>query len=626
MKKTTFFLMLTLIMMSAASMHAQVLIGGTETDNPREGAILDLKSTTQGLILPSVELENIGKFQLADTPAEGMTVYNSNDKTTGGSGKGIYVWNEDLWLYAGYYSGPLVIPVTGVTVTSPANVLLSGAGMQFTATVAPDGATNKAVFWTVTPGTGTGTITQGGLFTAEAPGTVHISAVSAENAAIKGTKTITVTVPAIPVEAVSVRSNGNATTVVVAGTLQLYADVTPANADNRTVTWSSDNTAVATVNATSGLVTAKAQGTVRITATAIDGSAVSDYIDLTVTPVLVTGFTITPTATSIRYNQEATLTAGSFTPSNAALKEVTWEYVSGPEGSRMPEEVTTATACIVYSGEADGTITIKATAKDVRGFEKIALIDVANPEIPVIPVSSISLAGSTCVRNDNAIRIYPSTISPATASNKALSWSITGGGGKIQSQSDDECWIVADGSGGSIRVTASATDGSGKTASYTSYGVVGADEEGEVLNDGTFEYTTWKFSNGVGQWMTKNSRYGTPTWTNAADGTVGEGYWYNATDAETACIQGWHVPVIDEIDALRTYYTSGCLPSGAKSAFWGSGRVAGYISSSAGTLSNPTTLYFPGPNGTRSLTAGGSFTNTGLVMGVYSMAVRCIKD
>jgi uncharacterized protein YjdB len=622
MRKKTIFLMLTLIMMSAASMHAQVLIGGTETDNPREGAILDLKSNTQGLILPSVELENVGKFQLADTPVEGMTVYNSSDETTGGSGKGIYVWNEDLWLYAGYYSGPLVIPVTGVTVTSPANVLLSGAGMQFMATVAPDGATNKAVFWDVVSGTGTGTITQEGMFTAEAPGSVQIRAVSAENAAIKGTKNITVTVPAIPVEAIAVRSDGNAVTIVVAGTLQLYADVTPVNADNRTVTWSSDNITVATVNATSGLVTAKAQGTVRITATATDGSAVSDYIDLTVTPVLITGFTVTSSAVGIRHNGSVTLTAGSFIPSNAALKEVTWEYISGPEGCNMPEIEATATTCVVYGGETDGTVRIKVKAKDAGGYEKIHLIDV----VPDILVNTITLAGSTCVRNDNAIRIYPSTISPSNALNKAVSWSISGGG-RIQSQSDDECWIVADGSGGSITVTATATDGSAKKATYTSYGAVGEDEEGEVISDGTYEYTTWKFPNGIGQWMTKNSKYGTPTWTISSSGTEGEGYWYNSTNAATACPPGWTLPSSTQIAAVAKYRGSACVVATSSQHWYNppNGTVWGYIRTSTGNLFATSILYLKAANTTNltEITNSGTTASEGTT---YVGSVRCIKQ
>ena len=53
------------------------------------------------------------------------------------------------------------------------------------------------------------------------------------------------------------------------------SSVLPEIATNKTVTWSSDNEAVATVNATTGEVTAVALGTANITATATDGSGVT---------------------------------------------------------------------------------------------------------------------------------------------------------------------------------------------------------------------------------------------------------------------------------------------------------------------------------------------------------------
>ncbi|OQP56877.1 hypothetical protein A3860_09850 [Niastella vici] len=55
------------------------------------------------------------------------------------------------------------------------------------------------------------------------------------------------------------------------GTRQLTATVTPSNATNKTVTWSSGAPAVATVSST-GLVTALAQGSATITATTTDGN------------------------------------------------------------------------------------------------------------------------------------------------------------------------------------------------------------------------------------------------------------------------------------------------------------------------------------------------------------------
>lgn len=62
-----------------------------------------------------------------------------------------------------------------------------------------------------------------------------------------------------------------AATITEGTTRQLTAAITPANATNRQYSWSSDNTGVATVNA-SGLVTAVASGTAHITATTASGS------------------------------------------------------------------------------------------------------------------------------------------------------------------------------------------------------------------------------------------------------------------------------------------------------------------------------------------------------------------
>ncbi|WP_415843922.1 PKD domain-containing protein, partial [Zobellia nedashkovskayae] len=64
---------------------------------------------------------------------------------------------------------------------------------------------------------------------------------------------------------------------------QFSANVLPGNADNKVVNWTSSNTSVATVNATTGLVTAVSSGTTNIIATATDGSDVTGYAALEVT-------------------------------------------------------------------------------------------------------------------------------------------------------------------------------------------------------------------------------------------------------------------------------------------------------------------------------------------------------
>ena len=87
-----------------------------------------------------------------------------------------------------------------------------------------------------------------------------------------------------PVTAITI--NKTTTTIQVGNneTLSVTA-VTPDNATNQTVTWSSDKETVATVNATTGEVTALAVGTANITATAGDGSGVTATCVVTVAPL-----------------------------------------------------------------------------------------------------------------------------------------------------------------------------------------------------------------------------------------------------------------------------------------------------------------------------------------------------
>lgn len=100
-------------------------------------------------------------------------------------------------------------------------------------------------------------------------------------------KSVTLTEVPSAVLVESITLNKTATTILAGSTETLsVATVTPDDATDQTVTWSSDNEAVATVNATTGEVTAVALGTANITATANDGSGVTATCAVTVNKVV----------------------------------------------------------------------------------------------------------------------------------------------------------------------------------------------------------------------------------------------------------------------------------------------------------------------------------------------------
>lgn len=79
------------------------------------------------------------------------------------------------------------------------------------------------------------------------------------------------------VSVVGVSLNKASTTLGVAATEQLTSTIDPVNATNQSVTWSSSDDAVATVD-TAGLVTGEGEGTATITVTTADGSFTADCV------------------------------------------------------------------------------------------------------------------------------------------------------------------------------------------------------------------------------------------------------------------------------------------------------------------------------------------------------------
>lgn len=114
-----------------------------------------------------------------------------------------------------------------------------------------------------------------GLVTAKSPGTVTITA----NTGISKYR-CTIKVNAIKVK--NLKMNGSSS-MKKDSSVQLSVTITPSNATNKTLKWSSSNGKIATVSS-KGLITAKSVGTAIITATATDGSNVKVQKKITVIP------------------------------------------------------------------------------------------------------------------------------------------------------------------------------------------------------------------------------------------------------------------------------------------------------------------------------------------------------
>ena len=206
-----------------------------------------------------------------------------------------------------------VIPVRAEYITLSANnlTLLVGQTDKLAATVTPENTTDKTVTWK-SDNEAIATVGTDGTVTAVSVGVANITAICGE-----ATATCKVTVN--PVVASSVTLNVQDITLLVGQTDKLIATITPENTTDKTVTWKSDNEAIATVGA-DGTVTAVSVGVANITATCGEASATCK---VTVNPVEVSSIELSLQDVTLLIGSITTLTAKVY-PENATNQQITW--------------------------------------------------------------------------------------------------------------------------------------------------------------------------------------------------------------------------------------------------------------------------------------------------------------
>ena len=154
--------------------------------------------------------------------------------------------------------GDDVVQVESVTVSPETLTLTVGETETLTATVLPDNATSKDVQWSSSDES-IATVSSKGVVTAVKAGTAAITATAGGKSA-----TVTITVEAEEIAVTGVTLNKTSVSVAEEETVTLKATVSPSNATNKTVTWSSSDEDVATVK--DGVVIGISAGTATITA------------------------------------------------------------------------------------------------------------------------------------------------------------------------------------------------------------------------------------------------------------------------------------------------------------------------------------------------------------------------
>lgn len=178
-------------------------------------------------------------------------------------------------------------PLTSLTVSTqasvPAEINTVGGTLQMVSTILPSTA-NQNVNWSIVPVTGEAIISSSGLVTAVLNGTVWAKAVSVQNPSFADSLLITITNQPIPINNVVVSTQGGvpAEINVVGGSLQMIANVLPANAI-QDVVWSLINVNGTASISSNGLVTAISNGTVLAKAVSTQDPSKADSMLITIT-------------------------------------------------------------------------------------------------------------------------------------------------------------------------------------------------------------------------------------------------------------------------------------------------------------------------------------------------------
>ena len=258
------------------------------------------------------------------------------------------------------------------------------------------------------------------------------------------TTTFNVVPPAVSVTGVTLNKSALS---LVAGTKGfLTATVAPANATNKTVSYTSSDSSVATVS-TTGAVTAVAAGTATITATTADGSKTATCaVTVTAAPVSITINSITDKKAGDSVTISGTNSLGTISI-KVIRPDTTVLYVNTVSETNYSDTLT------IPSNAAVGKYTV------VAGQGTTTATTTFNVVSPTVSVTGVTLNKTTLSLVAGTKGFLTATVAPANATNKTVSYTSSDSSVATVSSTGTVTAVAA----GTATITVTTADGS-KTA------------------------------------------------------------------------------------------------------------------------------------------------------------------
>ena len=275
--------------------------------------------------------------------------------------------------------------ITDVTVTGPSGTLYTDTKYKFTAKITPDDTTdNKTVIWSVSDSNIAQIATDGTLIFKKA-GTVDVIATVKATSSNTVIKKLTVTGVKRVINVSSVALDKTTVNLKKGETVKLNATIAPADADNKEVTYTSSNSAVAKVDNT-GLVTALSSGEAVITVTTKDGSKTASCKVTVAKETEPLAITVTSKISGNDYTFTANATGGN---KDYTYKFIVYNRTTNSWG--LVQAFGTANTCVWKKGSV-GVRDFYVDVKDSNGtvVRSRAMTITINTEITPKPVITSS--------------------------------------------------------------------------------------------------------------------------------------------------------------------------------------------------------------------------------------------
>ena len=419
-----------------------------DPDHPAVASFLKAPTENQVLVIPAGSVAPLAATCTPEDATSKKITYTTTDagvaRITGTSLKAVQRGECDLIVQSAQnpevtetFRVMVIQPVKKITIDAGDKKVAAGSRMELDAICSPDNATITEVTWS-SKNPNIATVDESGMVTGVKKGTANIVATAADGSKATGTVMITVTQP---VTAISITQAD--IPVVVGRTAQAKIQVLPADANDKTVTWSTSDTSVATVR--NGQITGVKAGVCTVTCTSNSNPDVSASATVTVSQLVTKIVNVNdPSELTLKTGESGQL-KWSVQPDDATNKGLTFKSLA--------PKVATVDANGVVTAVGRGVASITATAQDgskKQGTVKVTVIQ---------PVTGVTMQRDLYYVQRGGASNVRAVIQPKNANNQ-----------KVTGSSADESIATVRSNGTSTGLVSGITPGMTTVYTYTDDG------------------------------------------------------------------------------------------------------------------------------------------------------------